>query len=27
VRVNEPHGLEPGDRVEVGTVDARFEVD
>jgi len=27
VRANEPHGLNPGDRVEVGTVDARFEVD
>ena len=27
LRANEPHGLNPGDRVEVGTVDARFEVD
>ena len=27
VRANEPHGLNSGDRVEVGTVDARFEVD
>jgi hypothetical protein len=27
VRANEPVGLNAGDRVEVGTVDARFEVD
>ena len=27
VRANEPHALNAGDRVEVGTVDARFEVD
>ncbi|HEX6618906.1 MAG TPA: DUF3662 and FHA domain-containing protein [Solirubrobacteraceae bacterium] len=27
VRANEPHGLSSGDRVEVGTVDARCEVD
>ena len=26
VRANEPHGLNAGDQVEVGTVDARFEV-
>jgi len=27
VRANEPQGLTSGDRVEIGTVDARFEVD
>jgi hypothetical protein len=27
VRPNEPHALQTGDRVDVGTVDARFEVD
>jgi hypothetical protein len=27
VRAHEPHPLQTGDRVEVGTVDARFEVD
>ena len=27
VRPNEPHPLQPGDQVDVGTVDARFEVD
>ena len=26
-RDNEPHGQNSGDRVEIGTVDARFEVD
>ena len=27
VRPHEPHALQTGDRVDVGTVDARFEVD
>jgi hypothetical protein len=27
VRPNEPHALQTGDRIDVGTVDARFEVD
>ncbi len=27
VRPNEPHGVQSGDRIDVGTVDTRFEVD